>query len=114
MEATLPDKLYFKIGEVSRLTALRPTVLRFWETEFAGLSPVKSRSGQRLYTKSDIELVMAIKQLLYGEKLTIEGARHRLQQRSRLIVPEPTDDRPERQRLIAEIKADLLKLKDML
>lgn len=78
MEAKLPDKQYFKIGEVAQLTGLRASVLRFWETEFRNLSPPKSRTGQRLYTRQDIELLQTIKQLLYVEKLTIEGARKRL------------------------------------
>ena len=78
MEAKLPEKQYFRIGEVARLTALKASVLRFWETEFIVLSPPKSRTGQRLYTKQDIELLFEIKRLLYVEKLTIEGARKRL------------------------------------
>uniref|UniRef100_A0A831UIP9 MerR family transcriptional regulator n=1 Tax=Geobacter metallireducens TaxID=28232 RepID=A0A831UIP9_GEOME len=78
MEAKLPDKQYFKIGEVAQLTGLKASVLRFWETEFKVLTPPKSRTGQRLYTKRDIELLLTIKQLLYVEKLTIEGARKRL------------------------------------
>ena len=78
VEAKLPEKQYFRIGEVARLTALKASVLRFWETEFIVLSPPKSRTGQRLYTKQDIELLFEIKRLLYVEKLTIEGARKRL------------------------------------
>ncbi|RNC67609.1 MAG: MerR family transcriptional regulator [Desulfuromonadales bacterium] len=78
MAADLPDKQYFRIGEVARLTALKPSVLRFWETEFKELQPPKSRTGQRLYTRRDIAVLLEIKQLLYGEKLTIEGARNRL------------------------------------
>ena len=77
MEVLIPDKLYFKIGEVALITSLRPSVLRFWETEFASLSPVKSSSGQRLYTRKELELILEIKNLLYYEKLTIEGARKR-------------------------------------
>ena len=80
MEAKLPEKQYFRIGEVARLTALKASVLRFWETEFIVLSPPKSRTGQRLYTKQDIELLFEIKRLLYVEKLTIEGARKRLKE----------------------------------
>lgn len=114
MEAPLPDKLYFKIGEVSQLTALKPSVLRFWETEFAVLSPVKSRTGQRLYSRSDIELVMAIKQLLYSEKLTIEGARHRLQRRNGTLSPSNGVKETEQQKVIAEVKAELLSLRNML
>lgn len=78
MEATLPGKTYYKIGEVSRVTSLKPSVLRFWETEFKELHPPKSRTGQRLYTSHDIELLLEIKQLLYTERLTIDGARRRL------------------------------------
>ncbi|MRS03785.1 MerR family transcriptional regulator [bacterium] len=78
MEAKLPDKQYFRIGEVAQFTALKTSVLRFWETEFKDLSPPKSRTGQRLYTKQDIALLLEIKRLLYVEKLTMEGARKRL------------------------------------
>jgi DNA-binding transcriptional MerR regulator len=81
MEVRIPDKLYFKIGEVANLTSLRPSVLRFWETEFEALAPAKSRTGQRLYTQKELELVLELKRLLYVEKLTIEGARKRLKSR---------------------------------
>lgn len=78
MEAGIPDKLFFKIGEVAELASLRPSVLRYWETEFDSLKPQKSRSGQRLYSRKDLSLVFEIKRLLYVEKLTIEGARKRI------------------------------------
>ena len=78
MEAAIPDKLFFKIGEIALITALRPSVLRYWESEFAVLTPKKSRSGQRLYAKKDIEVICEIKRLLYTEKLTIEGARKKI------------------------------------
>jgi DNA-binding transcriptional MerR regulator len=78
MEAAIPDKLFFKIGEIALITALRPSVLRYWESEFAVLTPKKSRSGQRLYAKKDIEVIYEIKRLLYTEKLTIEGARKKI------------------------------------
>jgi DNA-binding transcriptional MerR regulator len=78
VDADLPDKQYFKIGEVSRLTALNTSVLRFWENEFAQLQPLKSKSGQRLYTKHDLEIIYQIKRLLYDEKLTIAGAKKKL------------------------------------
>jgi len=81
MDAGIPDKLYFRIGEVADLTSLRPSVLRFWDTEFEALAPTKSRSGQRLYTRKELELALEIKRLLYAEKLTIEGARKRLRGR---------------------------------
>lgn len=74
----IPDKLYFKIGEVSHLTGLKPYVLRYWQTEFPEIAPVKSRTNQRLYRKKDVELVLKIRSLLYEEKFTINGARKRL------------------------------------
>src|ERR1700761_5547747 len=71
----IPDKLYFRIGEVARLCSVEPYVLRFWETEFAQLRPNKSGTGQRLYRKRDVELALRIKRLLYSEGYTIAGAR---------------------------------------
>jgi DNA-binding transcriptional MerR regulator len=74
----IPDKLYFKIGEVSQLVGVEPYVLRYWETEFPGLSPKKSSTGQRQFRRKDVELLLSIKQLLYDKKFTIEGARKAL------------------------------------
>lgn len=71
----IPDKLYFRIGEVSRLTGVKASVLRFWETEFPQLHPKKSGTNQRLYRRKDIETVLAIKHLLWEKRFTIEGAR---------------------------------------
>src|SRR5579871_3274023 len=71
----IPDKLYFKIGEVSDLLGVEPYVLRYWETEFPVLSPKKSGTGHRLYRRKDVELLLRIKHLLYERKFTIEGAR---------------------------------------
>ena len=73
-----PGQTLFKIGEVSRLTATKPFVLRYWETEFPMLQPVKAPSGQRLYRREVIEMVFEIKRLLYEEELTIRGARKQL------------------------------------
>lgn len=77
---TIPDKIYFKIGEVARLTGVKPYVLRYWETEFKAVQPVKSRSRQRLYRKRDVELILKIKELLYAQRFTIEGARKRIRE----------------------------------
>src|SRR5579871_3120622 len=79
----IPDKLYFRIGEVSRLAGIKPYVLRFWETEFSSLGPKKSGKGHRLYRRKDVELVLEIKRLLYEKRYTIEGARKYLESRSR-------------------------------
>lgn len=73
-----PDKLYYKISEVCKITGLKPSVLRFWEKEFKQLKPSKIGSSHRLYTKKHIDLILKIKTLLYDEKLTIEGAKKRL------------------------------------
>jgi len=80
----IPDKLYFKIGEVSDLLGVEPYVLRYWETEFAVLSPKKSGTGHRLYRRKDVELLLRIKHLLYEKKFTIEGARQTLQAESKV------------------------------
>jgi len=78
--AAIPDKIYFKIGEVARLTGVKPYVLRYWETEFHAIQPVKSQSRQRLYRKRDVELLLKIKDLLYRQRFTIEGARKRIRE----------------------------------
>src|SRR3982751_1649190 len=83
----IPDKLYFRIGEVSGLVGVEPYVLRYWETEFSGLSPKKSGTGHRLYRRKDIELLLKIKHLLYEKRFTIEGARQNLQSEAK--VPKP-------------------------
>jgi DNA-binding transcriptional MerR regulator len=77
-DVAIPDKLYFRIGEVSELTRTKAFVLRFWETEFPALRPVKGKSGHRLYRRKDVELVFQIRRLLYEKGFTIEGARRSL------------------------------------
>jgi DNA-binding transcriptional MerR regulator len=73
-----PIKEFFSIGDVCELTELKPHVLRYWESQFKGLSPVKNRSGNRVYSRREVEMVMLVKHLLYTEKYTIEGARQKL------------------------------------
>jgi DNA-binding transcriptional MerR regulator len=75
----IPDKLYFRIGEVARLTGVKQYVLRFWENEFPGLGPKKSGTGHRLFRRKDVEMVLEIKRLLYDKRFTIEGARKALE-----------------------------------
>jgi DNA-binding transcriptional MerR regulator len=82
-EVVVPDKLYFRIGEVSRLCKLPAYVLRFWETEFPQLKPAKSSSGQRTYRKREVEMALRIKKLLYEEGFTIAGARQHLRSESK-------------------------------
>jgi|SRR6478752_7578481 DNA-binding transcriptional MerR regulator len=79
----IPDKLYFRIGEVARLAGIKPYVLRFWETEFPALDPKKSGTGHRLYRRKEVQLVLEIKRLLYEKRYTIEGARKFLDSRSK-------------------------------
>lgn len=81
--ADIPNKLYFKIGEVARLTGVKPYVLRYWESEFNGLGPKKSGTNQRQYRRKDVELVLEIKRLLYEKRFTIEGARKHLGQKNK-------------------------------
>ncbi len=81
--AGIPDKLFFRIGEVSQLVGVKEYVLRYWESEFPGLSPRKSSSGQRMFRRKDVELLLRIKHLLYDQKFTIEGARKALQEKSK-------------------------------
>lgn len=75
----IPEKIYFKIGEVCELVGVQAHVLRYWETEFGTLSPQKNKSGQRSYRRRDVEIALRIKQLLYNEMFTIAGARKKLQ-----------------------------------
>ena len=77
-DVVIPDKLYFRIGEVSELTRTKAFVLRYWETEFSSLRPVKGKSGHRLYRRKDVELIFQIRRLLYEKGFTIEGARRHL------------------------------------
>lgn len=84
---TIPNKLYFRIGEVSDIVGVKPYVLRYWETEFGDVRPTKSKSGQRLYKRRDVELLMSVKTLLYEERYTIDGAKQRLRETARGDVP---------------------------
>jgi DNA-binding transcriptional MerR regulator len=81
MKQLIPDKLFFKIGEVAEIAEVEQHVLRYWEEEFDVLKPNKNRSGQRLYQKKDIDQVLEIKQLLYSDKFTIAGAKKKLKQK---------------------------------
>lgn len=116
MPPRLPDKLYFKIGEVSRIVGVKPYVLRYWETEFELLKPGKAPSRHRLYRKKDVELLLEIKRLLYAEGYTIEGARKRLKenkkeerQQLKLALPDSTY-----KNALIRIKKELQSLRKML
>jgi DNA-binding transcriptional MerR regulator len=103
-EVLIPDKLYFRIGEVATLCRLPAYVLRFWESEFPQLKPVKSSTGQRMYRKRDVESVLRIKQLLYEQGFTISGARQQLRaenksDKSQAAIPFPSQSAPELQNI---------------
>lgn len=107
----IPDKLFFRIGEVSTMLGLEPYVLRYWETEFPSLSPKKSGTGHRLYRRKDVELLLRIKHLLYEKRFTIDGARQFLHEEARSAHKEVkqeqqilfSDPLPEIRRELAEI-----------
>ena len=94
MERKIPNKLFFKIGEVCEITDTQPYVLRYWESEFPALAPAKNTSGQRIYRRRDIETVLRIKQLLYEEGFTIAGAKKRLEMEMAGRTPTPSSAPP--------------------
>ena len=114
-EVLIPDKLYFRIGEVATLCRLPAYVLRFWESEFSQLKPIKSSTGQRMYRRRDVESVLRIKQLLYEQGFTISGARQQLRaetksDKTQAAIPFPTQAVPE----IQHIRQGLREILDLL
>ena len=120
----IPDRLYFRIGDVSQLVGVEPYVLRFWETEFPMLQPKKGKAGHREYKRKDVELLLEIKRLLYDEGFTISGARRALQQktRSRRKKPAPAEQPPlqfsveasKPRAFLKEVKKELREIVDIL
>jgi DNA-binding transcriptional MerR regulator len=98
---SIPDKPYFKIGEVAALAGVEPYVLRYWETEFKSIRPEKTRTNQRMYRRRDVETVLAIKRLLYDEGYRIDGAKKRLRQ----LAGE--ESAVETKKLVAQLRAEL-------
>lgn len=104
----IPDKLYFRIGEVSKIVGLPTYVLRFWETEFPRIRPKRTSSGQRLYTRGDIELVLKIKNLLYEKKFTIQGAKQ-------FLKTKPAEKKETRPVItLDEIRSELERIRKMI
>ncbi|MDE3181146.1 MAG: MerR family transcriptional regulator [Acidobacteriota bacterium] len=93
-EIAIPEKVYFRIGEVSQLAQTKPYVLRYWETEFPSLRPSKTETGHRLYRRKDVETVFHIKRLLYEQGFTIEGARKQI-----ASLPKPANGKSEQRSL---------------
>ena len=112
----IPDKLYFKIGEVAEITGVKPYVLRYWESEFKMVNPSKSRSRQRLYRKSDVELIFRIKELLYEERYTINGARKKLKELGygRISQPELQFEKVESKSALDKVIQELKEIQDLL
>ena len=113
MAVEIPDKLYFKIGEVASSLDIKTHVLRYWETEFSALQPVKSRSNQRLYRRKDVEIALLIKDLLYRQGFTIAGARKKISSEPRSqIQPEVQFESP--QKIIQDVRENLLRMRNLL
>lgn len=119
MERELPVKLYYRIGEVSDIVGVEPHVLRYWETEFRSIRPQKSRKGQRIYSRRDVDKLLKVKELLYSQGFTIAGARKRLReggaepQTSAVPVPAPEAVKlpgTELRRALSEIRRDIVAL----
>jgi DNA-binding transcriptional MerR regulator len=111
MDANLPDKAYFRIGEVSKLLQVEPYVIRFWETEFKSVKPVRATSGHRLYRKKDVEALILIRKLLYEERFTISGAKQYL---SKAGQAEPLGDTEIDHQRLAEIKKVLTGIRELM
>jgi len=131
MALEIPDKLYFKIGEVAELAGVKPHVLRYWESEFGSFRPSKSKTNQRLYQKKDIEFVVQLKELLHNQGYTIAGARKKIRELSRAGAKVTSAEQPGQpedsvdqmllplvsgfdSELINEIRDDIVKLRDSL
>jgi DNA-binding transcriptional MerR regulator len=107
----IPNKQYFKIGEVSALTQLEPYVLRYWETEFKMIRPVRFGSNQRMYRRKDVEIIFEIKKLLYDEGFTIAGARKKLSPAAREVKEkDPLPKKDGLEPLLKEIQKELTEL----
>ena len=102
----IPDKLYFKIGEVSEIAGVQPSVLRFWETEFKRINPKRTPSGQRLYRRNDIDTILKIKELLYDKKFTIQGAKRHLRTNEKKDKGKPSG--------LDDIRSELENIRDLL
>ncbi len=111
MSRDIPDKLYFKIGEVSKLASVAPHVLRFWEGEFTEIQPKRANSNQRLYRRDDVKVILLIKSLLHDQGYTISGAKKYLSEQGR--IPDMVQS-PSGKSYLGAIKKELLAVKDIL
>jgi len=112
MEESIPDKTYFRIGEVSSILGVEPYVVRYWESEFKSVRPVRTRSDQRLYRRKDLEELLIIRDLLYKDHFTIRGAKNQLSRRGSITDRDGAVDQ-ERQ-LLTDVKAILGQIREIL
>lgn len=114
MDKTIPDKAYFRIGEVSRILNVEPYVIRYWESVFKTVRPERTRSDQRRYRRKDVEELLVIRDLLYGERFTIAGAKKqlRLMKKGEPTGPQGFEEAPDER--LAEVKKGLVEIRDRL
>jgi DNA-binding transcriptional MerR regulator len=112
METIIPEKAYFRIGEVSKIVEVEPYVIRYWETEFKTVSPVRTKTAQRLYRRKDVQELLAIKNLLYAQRFTIDGAKKQLHKTK--CIGELEDKDNEKQKWLTRIKEELQQIKEII
>jgi len=113
METIIPDKAYFRIGEVSKILNVEPYVIRYWETEFKTVNPVRTKTSQRLYRKKDVQELLTVKNLLYAQRFTIDGAKKQLHKMRNNDEPAAKDN--EKQKLfLIRIKKELQQIKEII
>ena len=115
-EGNIPDKRYFRIGEVKKITGIEPHVLRYWESEFTIIRPQRASSKHRLYRRADVENILTIKKLLYEDGYTVPGARKFLAGRKDKKKAGPKTKKPssDTHHMLAQLKQDLKQLQEML
>jgi DNA-binding transcriptional MerR regulator len=112
METIIPEKAYFRIGEVSKILNVEPYVIRYWETEFKTVNPVRTKTAQRLYRKKDVQELLTIKNLLYAQRFTIDGAKKQLHKTRNNVEPKDNDN--EKQKWLIRIKEELQQIREMI
>ncbi len=113
--SSIPDRLYFRIGDVAEIVGVKPHVLRYWESEFSEIQPEKSSTGQRVYRRKDVETVLLIRHFLYEEKFSVEGARQKIRElrrqgglvtyRKEVVDPLPAAERQAREAALGQVRS---------
>ncbi|HUN55140.1 MAG TPA: MerR family transcriptional regulator [Smithella sp.] len=112
METIIPEKAYFRIGEVSKILQVEPYVIRYWETEFKTVSPVRTKTAQRLYRRKDVQELLTIKNLLYAQRFTIDGAKKQLHKTRN--NGESRDNDYDKQKWLIRIKEELQQIREII